>query len=248
MPRHDFWRIIMLLYFLRHADPIYDPDSLTPLGHRQAEALARRVTQYGLDEIYCSSSMRAQQTAQPTCEILKMDMTILDWANEKYAWQQLACPTEDGRRIWAFQQPKYIKLFRRPEVMAMGQKWYEHEYFSETRLAEGVVRIQNEAWSFLEKLGYKRVDAENGYMCTQPNDKRIALFAHQGFGLAFLSAVLGVPYNLFSTSFDMGHSGMSVIEFPAQEGYVVPVMLQMANDSHLFRDGLPTNYQNRIRF
>ena len=32
----------MLLYFIRHGDPVYSPDSLTPLGHEQAKALERR--------------------------------------------------------------------------------------------------------------------------------------------------------------------------------------------------------------
>ena len=29
----------MKLYFIRHGQPIYDPDSLTPLGEEQAKAL-----------------------------------------------------------------------------------------------------------------------------------------------------------------------------------------------------------------
>ena len=41
----------MLFFLIRHGDPIYDPDSLTPLGHRQAEALAKRLSLYGLDEV-----------------------------------------------------------------------------------------------------------------------------------------------------------------------------------------------------
>ena len=35
----------MLLFYLRHGDPIYSPDSLTALGERQAEALGRRLAQ-----------------------------------------------------------------------------------------------------------------------------------------------------------------------------------------------------------
>ena len=33
----------MLLYIVRHGDPIYQPDSLTPLGERQAEAIQAAV-------------------------------------------------------------------------------------------------------------------------------------------------------------------------------------------------------------
>ena len=56
----------MLLFYIRHGDPIYMPDSLTPLGKRQAEAVAKRLSRYGLDKIFVSSSTRAIQTAEPT--------------------------------------------------------------------------------------------------------------------------------------------------------------------------------------
>ena len=63
----------MIFYYIRHGDPIYDPDSLTPLGTRQAEALSKRLALYGLDKIYCSTSNRAFLTAKPTCELLNKE-------------------------------------------------------------------------------------------------------------------------------------------------------------------------------
>ena len=59
----------MIFYYVRHGDPIYNPDTLTPLGIRQAEAVAKRLTMHGLDKIYSSTSNRAIMTAKPTCEI-----------------------------------------------------------------------------------------------------------------------------------------------------------------------------------
>lgn len=56
----------MLLYIIRHGDPIYAPDSLTPKGHLQAAALAKRLAVHGLDKIFASPLVRAQQTAKPT--------------------------------------------------------------------------------------------------------------------------------------------------------------------------------------
>ena len=41
---------------------------------------------------------------------------------------------------------------------------------------------------------------------------------------------------------------MTVIEFREQDGVVIPRVLQLANDSHLYREGLPTKYQNRLYF
>ena len=41
----------MLLFLIRHGDPIYDPDSLTPLGKKQAEAVAKRLALYGKSKL-----------------------------------------------------------------------------------------------------------------------------------------------------------------------------------------------------
>ena len=60
----------MILFYVRHGDPIYNPDQLTPLGHRQAESVAKRLALFGVDEIYASTSTRAIQTAPPVFTIL----------------------------------------------------------------------------------------------------------------------------------------------------------------------------------
>ena len=69
----------MLLYVVRHGDPDYEHDSLTPLGQRQAEAVARRLAVNGLDRIYSSPLGRAVATAKPTSEILRLPIEIEDW-------------------------------------------------------------------------------------------------------------------------------------------------------------------------
>ena len=52
----------MLFFFVRHGDPCYDPDSLTPLGLHQAEAIGRRLARYGVDRVYASPMKRAMQS------------------------------------------------------------------------------------------------------------------------------------------------------------------------------------------
>ena len=61
----------MLLYYVRHGEPTYDPDELTPNGKRQAEAVARRLARFGLDKIFSSTAIRAQQTAKPAAELTR---------------------------------------------------------------------------------------------------------------------------------------------------------------------------------
>ena len=267
----------MLLFFIRHGDPNYFPDQLTPLGHRQAEAVAKRLALYGLDEIYSSSAVRAKETAQPTAELLHKDVTILDWMNEDYAWHDLSLspellkerresdgpeglkrflPTDPSVKVlelpypmWAFLIPETVELFQSPAMAALGQNWCSHPFFTGTNFGPGYDRIVRETRAFLDGLGFSFEEERGLYRVKAPaNDRRIGVFAHQGFGLAFLSVVLGVPYPRFSTSFDFPHTGMNVLEFRTDREYTAPKLLTLGNDSHLYREGLPTNYQNRLYF
>ena len=60
--------------------------------------------------------------------------------------------------------------------------------------------------------------------------------------------LLDIPYPMFSNHFDIGFTGMTVIDFRTEDGISVPRALTVSNDSHIYREGLPTNYNNEIRF
>ncbi|MBQ7242212.1 MAG: histidine phosphatase family protein [Firmicutes bacterium] len=236
----------MLLYYVRHGDPIYSPNSLTPLGERQAEAVAKRLSRYGLDEIYVSSSNRAKQTAKPTCEMLKKEPVEIDWANENYAWDDFSVEQEGGGRQWVFHIPHYAELFNSNEVRNLGDRWYEHPAFKDTNVKDGIMRIESEADKFFENLGYKHDRNRHLYVAEKPNDKRIAIFAHQGFGVLFLSSILDICVPQFITHFDLCHSSVTVIEFGDMDGISIPRALTVSNDSHIYEEGLPTKYNNEI--
>ena len=107
----------MIFYYVRHGDPIYNPDSLTPLGERQAEALAKRLALYGVDKVYASTSNRAILTSKPTCEILKKEPELLDFANEMHVWSEFTTERLDGNGdTWLFHHPEIIDLFNSPEI------------------------------------------------------------------------------------------------------------------------------------
>ena len=237
----------MLLFYIRHGDPIYSPDSLTPLGKRQADAIAKRLALYGIDEIYSSTSERAYLTAVPTSELLKKDITKLDFCNEKYAWDDFTVDF-DGSKEWVFFVPELRETFCSPEVTKFGDMWYDYPEFSQYKFKSGIERINREVDNFFKTLGYEHQRDKKIYIEKEPNNKRIALFAHQGFGICFLSSVLDIPYPLFATHFDICHTGMTVIDFTSYDGIVVPKVLTVSNDSHLYREGLPTKYNNCLYF
>ena len=237
----------MLFFYVRHGDPIYNPDMLTSLGHEQAKAVAKRLSLFGVDRVFASSSNRARQTAEPTCALLKKEMTICDWANEGLVWQEFTVVKENGARVWGFQNKETVELFNSKEMRAMGELWCTHPALHEG-FKNGMERVNREVDEFFLSLGYRH-DRENArFEVVNSNNERVVLFAHQGFGMSFFSSLLDIPYPMFSTHFDMGHTGVSVVDFTERDGYVYPKLLQLSNDSHLYREGLLTGYQNQIRF
>ena len=239
----------MILFYVRHGDPIYNPDSLTPLGRRQAEAVAHRLAMHGVDRVFSSTSTRAMETAQPTCDLLKKEMTICPWADEGLAHRDFGIDTPNGGRSWCFFHPHILEIFRSPEVRGLGERWYEHPDLVQYDFGRGVARVDAAVDEFFLSLGYRH-DRENARyeIVDKPNRERVALFAHQGFGIAFFASMLDIPYPVISTHFDFGHSSMSVINFEQNGKYVYPKVLQVANDAHLYREGILTGYHNVLRF
>jgi len=235
----------VLLYIIRHADPIYSPDSLTELGHKQAEALAQRLAVHGLDRAYSSPNMRAQMTAKPACDLLGIEYEIENWMSEDLAWRDFACEFDDGsgRYLWAFyRQNTKIKY---DETIKPGGKWHESKYFEKTNAEKGYRRIADCSDDFTERLGYKR---ENGmYKIICGNDEKVAAFCHAGFGTTWLSYLLDISPHIFWTSFDISHSGVTILEFVNYEdGYTAPKCLCLSDISHIYKADLPMKYNNVI--
>ena len=91
----------MKLFYIRHAEPVYNPHSLTELGFKQAEALSQRLKSVKFDKIFASPAERTMLTAAPTAQKLDMEIIQADFAQEKYAAEEFAT-TVDGKITWIF--------------------------------------------------------------------------------------------------------------------------------------------------
>ncbi|MBQ7983222.1 MAG: histidine phosphatase family protein [Clostridia bacterium] len=140
----------MLLYVIRHGDPDYANDTLTPLGQRQAEAVARRLSVNGIDRIYSSPLGRAIATAKPTSEVLRVPIEIEDWCSEGHAWHDIAGRMGGERDTWAF-HVENTKIKTEESVRTTLEHWHELECFSSIRGKEGYERIQAASDDFLAR-------------------------------------------------------------------------------------------------
>lgn len=83
-----------VLYFTRHGQTIWNVENkicgatdiaLTDLGHRQAEALGRRIADEGLqvDQILCSPLMRAADTARHIAQVTGIPLQVEERLREQ---------------------------------------------------------------------------------------------------------------------------------------------------------------------
>ena len=238
----------MILFYIRHGDPIYDPDQLTPLGHRQAESVAKRLSVFGVDEIYTSTSTRAIQTSIPTCQILKKESTALDWMHEDLCVADLTVTDPTGKQVWIWAHKHYSQMLASREIREMADKWYEHPAFKDFHAKRSLDRIGQGVDNWLAELGLEHDRDKGMYKVTKDvKNKRVALFAHEGAGKVFLSELLDIPFPYYSAHFDMKHSAITAICFDeglreSFDGYARARVMTLSNDSHLFFDGLPLNH------
>lgn len=234
----------MLLYIVRHGIPDYATDTLTEDGAKQAEAVAHRLVPAGIDEVYASPLGRARQTAEPTCRALGLEMQIEPFMSENTAWHHLTALKED-RRTWAFTQRALI--LGSDESYDAKDGYGRGIYADDEKAREGMAIIREGSDAFLAKLGYEKTGVGNGYRATAPNDKHIAAFCHQGFGLHWLAYLLNLPVHIFTATFDISHTGVTVISFSAgSDGIAYPHCLCLSDISHIYGDGLPMLYHNHL--
>ncbi len=236
----------MLLYIVRHGIPDYATDTLTPDGKKQAEALVTRLSPLALDEIYTSPLGRAKQTAEPTCRALGITPTVEPWMNEDVAWRTFHGKHPDGKASgWAFWQRK--AFLGSNERYTCNDSFSSDLYADDALARKGADALRAASNEFLARQGYEYMGEGNGYRITRENNKHIAAFCHQGFGLHWLATLLNIPYHIFTASFDISHTGISVVNFTdSGEGIAYPICLCLSDLSHLFGAELPMKYHNHF--
>jgi broad specificity phosphatase PhoE len=223
----------MLLIYVRHGDPNYETDTLTEIGLKQAADVADFLSVYGVDQIFSSTANRAIQTAIPTANRLGLEITPIDFAHEKYPWKNMTIETPSGF-VWPYQSNEVIDLFHTEEITNLGYHWYKHPLFIKGSYQEEMNRIQNESNRFFQELGYLHL-GQGKYKVLHEHHDKVAMFAHQGFGYAFLSLLLNIPYPIFCTHFELGLAEITLIEFKNVGGYAYPKVISLSSNHHLKR-------------
>ena len=201
----------MNIYFIRHGHPDYDTDSLTELGHKQAELLSERVKDFPIEKIYHSPMGRARQTAEHCNKYFNFKMTELPFLRE-IEWGDLSGNAYDTDGPWDITERLIKNEHRYPE----GDSWKTLPEISHDRLVDDIERKIGLFDDFLADCGFVREGQL--YRITKENKSNIAFFCHGGITSALVSHMINIPFWTFIAHFPIEMTGITKLCISGSEG------------------------------
>ena len=230
----------MKLIIIRHGDPDYSIDSLTPTGWKEAELLSSRICKMDVKAFYCSPLGRAKDTAKPTLETLGREATVMDWLREfpveitnpdggsaECAWDWLPA-------AWTAEPAFYDR-----------EKWMDVPIFAEANMRESYKKVTDGLDALLASHGYRR---EGGYYRAEcPNEDTIVFFCHFGLECVLLSHLLGdSPMTLWHGTAAAPTSVTTLNTEERRRGFAYFRMSAFGDISHLYAAGAEPSFACRF--
>lgn len=222
----------MNLIFVRHAEPDYSIDSLTPRGWLEARALAPRVAKWQVKEFYVSPMGRAKDTAREGMALTGRTPVELPWLREF----QVPLTRPNG-------EPGVIYWDLLPEELAAEEGFRDERTWTDCGfMTTGDTRnyydwVRTEFDRLLERHGYRRTGS--CYEPVKPNSDTLVFFCHMGLTLTLVGYLLGISPMLLSTGACCAPSGITVLtsqhRTPEQASFR---LWTMGDVSHLTAAGL----------
>ncbi len=231
----------MKIVMIRHGDPDYVNDSLTPKGRREALALANYLKNKQVTKFYCSPLGRAKDTAAPTLSATGRKAQVLDWLME---FPGYIIDEETGK--------KRIPWDLIPSEWTMEPKLYDKDNWLQADIMKtGDVRevydyVCRELDGFLEDYGYVRDGA--CYKVIRPNHDTVVFFCHFGIQCVLLSHLLGISPVVLWQGTVCSPTGITVLATEErEEGTAYFRCNRFGELAHLYIDGQEPSFAARFR-
>ena len=222
---NDCTRII----FIRHGHPDYSTDSLTELGHRQAEAAALRVREEGIRQVFSSTMGRAVQTARHIAAPLGLEVTQLEFMRE-IRWGSLGeTPIPHNGHPW-----HTVDDMVQRDLSLVSPQWETEESFRENKVVASVQQKGEDFDLWLREFGLER-EGEH-YRMVSPKNTTVALVSHAGASDAVLSHLLNLPFPMVCKCLSPNFTAVTVVSFKGQEGALISPQVEILNDARHIRD------------
>lgn len=221
----------MKLLIIRHGDPDYSIDSLTPVGWEEARLLVERIARLDVKAFYLSPLGRAQDTASLTLQNMNRTGETLSWLREfsaaviKPGEEEPGCAWDWLPQDWTA-EPRFFSA----------EDWTKPEAYEKANMAALAKEVADGLDALLAKHGYVR----NGklYRAEKPNEDTIVLFCHFGVECVILGHLLGIsPVLLWHGTCAAPTSVTTLTTEERREGIAYFRMSAFGDISHLYAAG-----------
>ena len=219
----------MKILLIRHGDPNYAIDGLTPKGEREAELLSHRMIKEKIDAIYCSTLGRAKKTAEPTLQKLGIQAEYCEWLRE-FDYAKVQYPYLDKPSLAWDVMPSYMNQDR---ILYSSFDWKSAQMMQDSKMPELYDHVCQELDAVLARHGYERDGMI--YRVTRSNHDTVAMFCHFGIMAALLSHLINCsPYSLWQNLVTLPTSVTTIYTEERQEGIAHFRCAGIGDLSHLY--------------
>ena len=225
----------MKLIFIRHGEPDYEHDTLTPKGWREAELLSNRISKLNVRDFYCSPLGRAKDTASLTLKKMGRTATVLDWLQEV---PKSVTDPETGKKhvpwdfmpdFWTVQGDLYDK-----------DKWFKNHIMVEGNVGGTYRKVSEELDTLLRSYGYSR--SGMFYRTEDGNCDTIVFFCHLGVTCLMLSHLIGIAAPVLWQGFFLAPTSVTTVETEERKkGEAFFRCKSFGDVSHLYVAGEPVS-------
>ena len=231
----------MRILLIRHADPDYEQDSLTPQGWKEAELLADKLEKMNISDSYVSPFGRAKDTALPFLEKTGQEAKECEWLKEFPP--RIFKPYDDGADsvVWDW----LPEFWMQRENFFDKDSWYEEPELAAGAVKEEYDRVTAAFDEVIAAHGYVR---EGGYYrAVRPNRETIAFFCHFGAATVLLSHLInGSPMVLWHQVCLLPSSLTSLYTEERREGIAQFRASAIGDTGHLYAGGEEPSFAARF--
>lgn len=221
----------MKLLIIRHGDPDYSIDSLTPTGWVEARLLAERMAKLDVKAFYVSPMGRAQDTASLTLQKMNRTAETLPWLREFPASVIKPHKPQPGV-AWDWLPQDWTA---EPRFYSQ-EDWTKPEAYEKANVAALAKEVADGLDELLAGHGYRR-DGKL-YRAERPNEDTIVLFCHFGVECVLLGHLLGIsPVLLWHGACAAPTSVTTLTTEERREGIAYFRMNAFGDTSHLYIAG-----------
>lgn len=229
----------MKLLIVRHGDPDYSIDSLTPTGWEEARLLAERLGKLDIGAIYCSPLGRARDTARPTLELLGREAQICPWLREFPP--RVTKPDGHGKVAWDWLPQDWTGR----DYFFDRDRWTDAPEFRDAGVRAEYELVCRELDALIARHGYRREG--NRYRAESPNGDTVVLVCHFGLECVLLSHLLNCSPMIFWHGACAAPSSVTtLITEERRPGCAYFRMSAFGDTSHLYAAGREPSFSARF--